>query len=213
MPDDWRNSTIVPIFKQKGDASECSNYRGIKLISHTMKIYERLVDSRLRVMVPFSQVQWGSMPERSTTDAIFIDRQVMEKYREKRRPCYLAFLDLEKAYGRLPGPYSGKPFEGDVSKDEGPLRTILYADDIALVADNQEELEEKVQLWQTALADNGLRLNVKKTRFVSSEQCAGSILDCQGEAIEKVEDFRYLGSDLFEEGRVDQPIRGRINAA
>uniref|UniRef100_A0A183GLM9 FH2 domain-containing protein n=1 Tax=Heligmosomoides polygyrus TaxID=6339 RepID=A0A183GLM9_HELPZ len=49
MPDDWRNSTIVPIFKQKGDAFECSNYR-IKLISHTMKIYERLVDSRLREM-------------------------------------------------------------------------------------------------------------------------------------------------------------------
>ncbi|VDP22979.1 unnamed protein product [Heligmosomoides polygyrus] len=40
--------------------------------------------------------------------------------------------------------------------EEGPLRTILYADDIALVADNQEELEEKVQLWQRALADNGL---------------------------------------------------------
>ncbi|VDP14987.1 unnamed protein product [Heligmosomoides polygyrus] len=39
---------IVPIFKQKGDASECSNYRGIKLIPHTMKVYERLVDSRLR---------------------------------------------------------------------------------------------------------------------------------------------------------------------
>ncbi|VDO95809.1 unnamed protein product [Heligmosomoides polygyrus] len=54
---------------------------GIKLISHTMKIYERLVDSRLREMVPISQVQWGFMPERSTTDAIFITRQVMEKYR------------------------------------------------------------------------------------------------------------------------------------
>ncbi|VDP43058.1 unnamed protein product [Heligmosomoides polygyrus] len=101
MPDDWRNSTIVSIFKQKGDASECSNYRGIKLISHTMKIYERLVDSRLMEMVSISQVQWGFMPERYTTNAIFIARQVMEKYRKKRKPCYLAFLDLEKAYDRL----------------------------------------------------------------------------------------------------------------
>ncbi|VDP22803.1 unnamed protein product [Heligmosomoides polygyrus] len=66
-----------------------------------MKIYERLVDSRLREMVPITQVQWGFMPERSTTDAIFIARQVMEKYREKRKPCYLAFLDLEKAYDKL----------------------------------------------------------------------------------------------------------------
>ncbi|VDO82248.1 unnamed protein product [Heligmosomoides polygyrus] len=67
-----------------------------------MKVYERLVDSRLRGMVAISQEQWGFMPERSTIDAIFIARQVMEKYREKRRPCHLVFLDLEKAYDRLP---------------------------------------------------------------------------------------------------------------
>ncbi|VDP01202.1 unnamed protein product [Heligmosomoides polygyrus] len=36
--------------------------------------------------------------------------------------------------------------------EECPLRTIHYADDIALVADNREEMEEKVQLWQGALA-------------------------------------------------------------
>ncbi|VDP49140.1 unnamed protein product [Heligmosomoides polygyrus] len=102
MPDDWRGSIIVPIFKQKRDASESPNYRGIKLILHTMKVYERLVNSRLRGMVAISQEQWGFMPERSTTDVIFIAHQVMEKYREKRRPCYLAFLDLEEAYDKLP---------------------------------------------------------------------------------------------------------------
>ncbi|VDP22215.1 unnamed protein product [Heligmosomoides polygyrus] len=57
MPEEWRSSTIV-LLKQKGDASECSNYRGIKLISYTAKIYERLVDSRLREIVPISQVQF-----------------------------------------------------------------------------------------------------------------------------------------------------------
>ncbi|VDO68620.1 unnamed protein product [Heligmosomoides polygyrus] len=102
MPNEYRNSAIIPTFKQKGDASECSNYRGTKLISHTMKIYERLVDSSLREMAPISQVQWGFMPEWSITDAIFIARQVMEKYRKKRKLCYLPFLDLEKAYDRLP---------------------------------------------------------------------------------------------------------------
>ena len=87
MPNAWRSSTIVPISKQKGDATECSNYRGIKLTPHTMKLYERLVNTRLRELVPISQKH---LPERSTTDAIFIDTQLMEKYREKRRPCYLA---------------------------------------------------------------------------------------------------------------------------
>ncbi|XGW18669.1 hypothetical protein V3C99_002905 [Haemonchus contortus] len=49
----------------------------------------------------WGEEQFGFMPERSTTDAIFIARQIMEKYLEKRRPCYLAFLDLEKAFDRL----------------------------------------------------------------------------------------------------------------
>ena len=40
MPDEWRKSTLIPIYKNKGDVQECGNYRGIKLISHTMKIWE-----------------------------------------------------------------------------------------------------------------------------------------------------------------------------
>ncbi|VDO93468.1 unnamed protein product [Heligmosomoides polygyrus] len=96
--------------------------------------------------------------------------------------------------------------------EEGPLRTILYADGIALVADSGEELEGKVQVWQVALAGNGLLLNVRKTKFISSKQCTKPILDCQGEVIEKVEQFCSLGSDLSEEGSVDQALKGRISA-
>ncbi|KAK3541138.1 hypothetical protein QTP86_015722 [Hemibagrus guttatus] len=38
MPEEWRRSVLVPIFKNKGDVQSCSNYRGIKLMSHTMKL-------------------------------------------------------------------------------------------------------------------------------------------------------------------------------
>ena len=38
IPDEWRWSTLVPIYEHKGDIQDCGNYRGIKLISHTMKI-------------------------------------------------------------------------------------------------------------------------------------------------------------------------------
>ena len=35
MPDEWRESTLIPIYKNKGDAQDCGNYRGVKLMSHT----------------------------------------------------------------------------------------------------------------------------------------------------------------------------------
>jgi hypothetical protein len=43
IPTEWRESTIVPIYKDKGDIQDC-NYRGIKLMSHTMKLYERIIN-------------------------------------------------------------------------------------------------------------------------------------------------------------------------
>ena len=35
---------MVPIYKDNGDVLECNNYRGIKLKSHTMKLWERMIE-------------------------------------------------------------------------------------------------------------------------------------------------------------------------
>ena len=102
MPDEWRNSILVPIYKNKGDIQDCGNYRGIKLMSHTMKIWERVVEMRLRDVVPISEEQLGFMPGRSTTDAIFDLRQLLEKFREGQETLHCVFIDLEKAFDRVP---------------------------------------------------------------------------------------------------------------
>jgi len=44
MPDKWRKSTLIPIYKNKGDIKNCANYRRIKLMSHTMKLWERVIE-------------------------------------------------------------------------------------------------------------------------------------------------------------------------
>ena len=102
IPDEWRESVLVPIHKEKGYVQECQNYRGIKLLSHTMKIWERILDKRVRCEVEVAEEQFGFMPGRGTTNAIFILRQVVEKYREKGRDLHMVFIDLEKAYDRIP---------------------------------------------------------------------------------------------------------------
>ena len=92
----------LSIYKNKGDAQCCGNYRGIKLMSHTMKISERIIEARLRDRVEISKQQHGFMPGKGTTDAVFALKMLMEKYREGQRQLHCVFMDLEKTYNRVP---------------------------------------------------------------------------------------------------------------
>ena len=71
MPEEWRRSVLIPIYKNKGDAQCCGNYREIKLMIHTMKVWERINEGRLRHRVEISKQQYGFMPGKGTTDAMF----------------------------------------------------------------------------------------------------------------------------------------------
>ncbi|KAK3526744.1 hypothetical protein QTP70_032114, partial [Hemibagrus guttatus] len=102
MAEEWRRSVLVPIFKNKSDMQSCSNYRGIKLMSHTMKLWETVVEARLRKVVEICEQQYGFMPRKSTIDAIFASlRILMEKYRDGQRELHCVFVDLEKVYDRV----------------------------------------------------------------------------------------------------------------
>ena len=102
IPEDWTKSWMVNVYKGKGDALECGSYRGIKLLEHVMKILERVIDRRVRDMVKIDDMQFGFMAGKGTTDAIFIVRQLQEKYMAKKKDLWMAFVDLEKAFDRVP---------------------------------------------------------------------------------------------------------------
>ena len=65
-------------------------------MSHTMKVWERIIEARLRDRVEISKQQYGFMPGKETTNAM-----LMEKYREGQRELHCVFVDLEKAYNRI----------------------------------------------------------------------------------------------------------------
>ncbi|MGL4932411.1 MAG: RNA-directed DNA polymerase, partial [Aeromonas sp.] len=101
-PSAWAASVTVPIWKGKGDVSECTTYRPIRLLCHAMKIFERVIDTRLRKIISISPNQCGFVRGRGTTDAIYAVRLLLERHREKNQPVHMAFLDLEKAFDRVP---------------------------------------------------------------------------------------------------------------
>ena len=108
-PTDWEQSFIVCLYKGKGDALDRDNYRGLKLTEQAMKILERIVDGLIRQVVYIDDSQFGFVPGRGTTDAIFVVRQLQEKYLVVNKRLYMAFVDLEKAFDRVPWKLSGGP--------------------------------------------------------------------------------------------------------
>ncbi|GJS24789.1 hypothetical protein Tco_0453421 [Tanacetum coccineum] len=76
--------------------------RGIKLLGRTMKLWERVIERRLRRETSVSENQFDFMPERSSVEAIHLIRSLMEKYRERQRDLHMVFLDLEKSYDIVP---------------------------------------------------------------------------------------------------------------
>jgi hypothetical protein len=88
IPHEWRRCILVPIFKNKGDVQTCTNYRGIKLMSLTTKLWERIIEHRLRGVTNVTKNQFGFMPKRSTMEAIFLIRQLMERCREQKKDLH-----------------------------------------------------------------------------------------------------------------------------
>ena len=67
-----------------------------------MKILERIVDGLIRQVVSIDDSQFGFVQGRGTTDAIFVVRQLQEKYLAVNKRLYMAFVDLEIAFDRVP---------------------------------------------------------------------------------------------------------------
>ncbi|XP_055384192.1 uncharacterized protein LOC129613898 [Condylostylus longicornis] len=75
-PREWKNSITVPIFK-KGDKNLPENYRGITLLSSMLKLFTEIVSIEV-AGTGIAEEQQGFRTNRSTTDAIFILRQITE---------------------------------------------------------------------------------------------------------------------------------------
>jgi hypothetical protein len=71
-------------------------------MSYTIKLCERIIKHRLRGVTNVTKNQFSFMPGRSTMDAIFLIRQLIERCREQKKDLHIIFIDLEKTYDKVP---------------------------------------------------------------------------------------------------------------
>ena len=81
---------------------QCGSYRVIKLLEHAMKVVERISECRIRQPIEVDDMQFGFMKGKGTTHAIFTVRQMQENLRVNGKKLYFGFVDLEKAFDRVP---------------------------------------------------------------------------------------------------------------
>ena len=223
VPLDWQKGVISPILK-KGDKTVCNNHRGITLLSRAGKIHNRILERRLRDCVEdiLDDCQFGFRPERSTTDAVFTVKMMLEKCWEWGVDKYALFIDLEKAFDRVNRSLLWRILQEDhynvpaklvrvirsiysqcVSKvrtqkvesaefsiesgvrqgdvlspilfiifmnkcirdvkigDNGE-ETLLYADDVVVMANSKTNIQDVANRWWHAMNKNDMKINTQK---------------------------------------------------
>ena len=100
VPKSWLELKIVCLYK-KGLKSLAENYRALSIGSNLSKIVPRIILNRLQGTYEenISEAQFGFRKGRSTCDAIFILKNIIQKH---SGPLVLVFVDLTAAYDHIP---------------------------------------------------------------------------------------------------------------
>ena len=102
MPEDWETGIICPVFK-KGDKLDCNNCRGITLLDVAYKVFSNILNERLKKITEnlLGDYQCGFCKTRSTSDQIFIIRQMNKKHNEHNHDLHMLFVDFKQAFDSI----------------------------------------------------------------------------------------------------------------
>ena len=92
MAAEWKLNTLVNCYKGKGNSFEIGNYRELKLTDQILEIAERIIQKLVTKQVDIDKMQFRFIPECRTTNAIFILKQLQEKYVAIRSSAWGCFM-------------------------------------------------------------------------------------------------------------------------
>ena len=90
----------------------------------------------------------------------------------------------------------------------GNINNLRYADDTTLMTESEEELKSLLMKVKEESEKVGLKLNIQKTKIMASRPISSWHID--GETVEKVSDFIFLGSKITADGDCSHEINRRL---
>ena len=88
------------------------------------------------------------------------------------------------------------------------INNLRYADDATLMAESEEELKSLLMKVKVESEKVGLKLNIQKMKIMASSPITSCQLD--GEMVETVADFIFLGSKITADGDCSHEIKRRL---
>nr|XP_009771251.1 PREDICTED: uncharacterized protein LOC104221815 [Nicotiana sylvestris] len=187
MPNEWRWSTVVPLYKNRGDIQSCNNYRDIKLLSHTIKVWERVVEVRVRRTMSVSDNQFGFMPGHSTMETIHLIRRAIKDMYDGSKTRVRTVGGDSEHFSIVMGLHQESALnpllfalvmdvlihhvEGEVSW------CMLFVDDIVLIDEMRSGVNKRLEVSRQTLESKGFKLSRTKTEYILS----ASLVPSQGE--------------------------------
>ncbi|TWW77036.1 hypothetical protein D4764_12G0004260 [Takifugu flavidus] len=186
------------------------------------------LDWQTGVVVPLfkkgdrKEEQCGFHPGRGTVDQLYTLSRVFEGACEFAQPVHMCFVDLEKAFDRVPrGVLWG---ENGVP---GPLIWVVHSlydrcqnfghitgNDVVLLASSACDLQRSLDRFAAACKAAGRRISTSKSEaMVLNWKKVACLLRVKEDILPQVEEFKYLGVLFTSEGRMEQEIDRRIAAA
>ena len=89
-----------------------------------------------------------------------------------------------------------------------PINNLRYADDTTLMAESEEELKSLLMKVKEESQKVGLKLNIQKTKIMASSPI--TLWQIDGETVETVADFIFLGSKITANGDCSHEIKRRL---
>ena len=90
---------------------------------------------------------------------------------------------------------------------------MLFAHDIVLVSESQEDLQVRLEECRRSLEEYGLRVSREKTEYMKFNTEGEGDVRMDGCQLKNVDAFKYLGSIVSKDGSIDEEVRCRVQAA